>query len=216
MSERILARVPVLVLLLAIVVGLTTVACDSGGDNNAAPDVRNEFSFDVTTLSDSGDAATADESAQTTLDGFSFFYAGSAPESDEELFVIYFTQENVLNDESSSEGLFGFIARESLRPGSGTYPLGTFESGGDAQNDFGMILFDNVGDFGTEGGSLSWYVVEAGTVNLTTSSDDRVEGTVSAEALNLTLDGNTSDSTWVTIDGAFTARNGESFVGFTP
>jgi hypothetical protein len=79
-----------------------------------------------------------------------------------------------------------------------------------------MILFDNVGDFGTEGGSLNWYVVETGTLNLTTSSDDRVEGTISAEALNLTLDENTSDSTRVTIDGAFTARNGESFVGFTP
>lgn len=219
MPERFQHRFPILVLLLAVVVGVGTVACDSGGDNNSTSDVQNEFSFDVTEVSESDDASATGRKAQTTLDGFSFFYEGSAPDSDEEIFVVYFTQENALNDASSSEGLFGFMARESLRPGSGAYALVPFESGGDGreiQSDFGMILFDNVGNFGSEGGSLSWYLVDAGSVTLTTSSNDRVEGTINAEALNLTVEGQVSDSTRVTIEGTFTARNGESFVGLSP
>jgi hypothetical protein len=215
MSERPQSRFPLVPLLLAVAVGMATVACDSGGDNDAAPDVQNEFSFDVTTVSASGEAVTADEH-ETTLNGFSFFYEGTAPDTDEELFVVYFTEGDVLNEASSSEGLFGFVAREGLRPQSGTYPFVSFESGGDVQSEFGMILFENVGNVGTEGGSLSWYIVDGGTIDLTTASDERVEGTISAEAINLTIDGTTSDSTRVTIDGTFTARTAESFVGFTP
>lgn len=215
MSERSLHRFPILILLLAVVVGLGTVACDSGSDSNSIPDIQNEFSFDVNEVSESSEGITASEKAQATLSGFSFFYEGTDPDSDEEIFVMYFTETNDLNEESANEGLFGFVFRESLRPGEGTYPLVFLESDTEAQSDFGMMLFDSVGEFGAEGGVFNWYIADAGSMDLGTSADDRVEGTISAEAMRLSVEGTSSDSTRVTIDGTFTARNAESFVGFS-
>lgn len=203
-------------LLLAVVFALTLVACDSGGDNQG--DVQNEFSFDITEVSPSSDAVAATKERQeTSLNGFSFFFEGTDPSSDEEVFLIYFTQNNELGSQSSSSGLFGFAVRNTLRPGTANYNFVSLESDPDLSADFGMMLFESVENFGTGGGSaFSWYLSDGGTMQITTSADDRVEGTISADAMRVFFDGSTADTTRVTIGGEFTAKNADSFVGVSP
>lgn len=204
-------------LCLAAVVGLTIIACDSSGDNGNDTSFQNNFSFDITETSGSTAAATAAPGkAVSTLEGFSFFFDGTNPESGDQAFVVYFTQENALDDGAANEGFFGVVFRESLRPGSNTYNFASLDSEPNPQSDFGMMIIEGIGDFGTDGGSYSWYLGEGGTLEMTTSSDDRVDATVNAEALRVSFDGTTTDTTRVTVDGSFSARSADSFVGFTP
>lgn len=208
-------------LCLATLVGFTLVACDSGGDNGADSSFQNEFSFDITEVSASNTEATAAATAaqgkaSETLEGFSFFFDGAHPESGDQTFVVYFTRDNVLNDGSTSEGLFGFVFRESLRPGNDTYNFVSLDSEPDLQNDFGMLIIESIGDFGTAGGSYSWYLGEEGEIEITSSDDDRVDATVNAEALKVSFGGSTTDTTRVMIDGTFSARSANSFIGFSP
>lgn len=201
-------------LLLALVLSLTLVACDSGGSDGGEDDgggspFANEFSFEVTEST----ASAARKSALTTLNGFSFFFEGTDPETDSEAFVLYFTGEDELSSSSSSQGLFGFAVRETLRPGTGTYSLISLDDE-DPGSNFGMVLLEGADDFGSGSGSFTWYIADGGTVELTTSSDDQVEGQVSAQAMQVTFDGTGSDTTRVTINGQFAAENGESFIGF--
>lgn len=204
-------------LCLAAMVGLTLIACDSGGDSGTDSSFQNEFSFDVTEVSGSNAAETAAQgNAVETLEGFSFFFDGTNPESGDQSFVVYFTQENALNDGSASDGLFGFVFRESLRPGNNTYNFVSLDSEPDLQTDFGLMLVENIGDFGTAGGSYSWYLGEGGTIEMTTSDNDRVNATINAEALKVSFGGSTTDTTRVRIEGTFSARGTDSFVRFSP
>ncbi len=201
----------------AVLVGLVLVGCDSGGSNSTASTFQNEFSFDIAAVPTTDALATAPgATVGATLDGFSFFFEGADPETGEDVFVLYFTQENELSTASSSQELFGFAIREGLRPGAGVYDFVSIDADLSPENDFGMILIESTGDVGTGGGSLSWYIAETGTIELATSADDQVGGTVSAEALKVTFDGAATDTTQVTIDGTFAAKNAESFVGVSP
>lgn len=193
----------------------TLAACDSGGTNSEEP-LANEFSFSVTEMTSSSTSLVAKQQATTTLDGFSFFFEGEDPESSDKLFVIYFTQENDLSAESSNQGLFGFAVRHGQRPGIGTANFVSLASQSEPTDDFGMMLFESVGSVGAEGGSFRWYLSDGGTLEVNTSNDDRVEGTINAEAMRVSIDGSVSDTTRVTIDGTFAARSADSFVGVSP
>ncbi len=204
-------------LCLAALVGLTLVACDSSGGDGTDPSFQNAFSFNVTEAPNPSTTATAAQGkTASTLEGFSFFFDGTSPESGDETFVVYFTQENILNDGTASEGLFGFVFRESLRPGNGSYNFVSLDSDPNLQDDFGMMIIESIGDFATGDGSYSWYISENGTLEMTTSSDDRVDATISAEALKVSFDGTATDTTRVAIDGSFSARSADSFIGFSP
>lgn len=200
--------------MLAVVLAFTVVACDSGGENQE--DVQNEFSFDITEVSNASEAVTATTgNTQTTLNGFSFFFEGTDPNTNEKLFLIYFTQDSELSSESSSTGLFGFVIRNTLRPEADVYNFVSLDADPELSTDIGMMLFESVGDYGT-GGSFSWYLSDGGTMQMTTSSDNRVEGTISADAMKVSFDGTAADTTRVTIGGTFTAKNADSFVGISP
>jgi hypothetical protein len=217
MSTRTLQLHTAASMVFAVFVGLVLAGCDSGGSNSTASPFQNEFSFDIAAVSTTNALAT-DPGAKVgaTLDGFSFFFEGTDPETGEDIFVLYFTQENELSTESSSQELFGFAIREGPRPGAGVYDFVPIDADLSPENDFGMMLIESTGDVGTGGGSLSWYLAETGTIQLSTSADDQVGGTVSAEALKVTFEGTATDTTQVRIDGTFAAKNAESFVGVSP
>jgi len=201
--------------LAAGVLFLTLAACDSGGANNEEP-LANEFSFNIAEVTSSSTSLLAKQQATTTLDGFSFFFEGDDPQSSDDLFVIYFTQEEALSTESASQGLFGFAVRYGQRPGTGTANFVSLTSASEPTDDFGMMLFEDVESMGTDGGSFSWYLSDGGTLEVNTSNDDRVEGTISAEAMRVSFNGSVSDTTRVTIEGPFAARSADSFVGVSP
>lgn len=193
---------------------LTLVSCDSGGDTeDTGPTFQNNFSFEVTDGSSSSTTANAED--RTTIEGFSFFYAGTDPDSGDQIFVVYFTQENEIGEESAQKDLFGFLVRERLRPGTGTYNLVSLDADPGAQDDMGMMLIQNIGEFGMEDGSYSWYLGEAGTVEITRSSDDRVDATIQADAKRVSFSQSTVDTTQVEITGQFSALGAESYVGFS-
>jgi hypothetical protein len=200
--------------LAAMALLLMVAACDSGGGAEEES-FANEFSFSISEVTPST-APLAAQQASTTLDGFSFFFEGTEPESNEDLFLIYFTQNNDLSDESASQGLFGFVVRYGPRPGVGDGNFVSLDTVVEPTEDFGMMLLEGVGDFGTAGGSFQWYLSDGGTIDVTTSSEDRVEGTINAEAMRVSFDGSASDTTRVTIDGSFAAQSANSFVGFSP
>lgn len=193
---------------------VTLVSCDSdGGNEDTGPTFQNNFSFEVTEGSSS---STTVEGDRTTLEGFSFFFTGTDPESGDEIFVVYFTEEDEIGEASAQQDLFGFLVRERLRPRTGTYNLVSFESDPDLQTDMGMMLIQNIGEFGMEGGSYGWYLGEAGTVEVTRSSDDRVDATIRADAKRVSFSETTVDTTQVEVTGQFSAQGAESFVGFSP
>jgi hypothetical protein len=199
-------------LLLALLLSVTLVACDSGGsdgDDGGGTQFANEFSFEITEST----ASATNKSTAATLNGFSFFFEGTDPETDSEAFVLYFTGEDELNSSSTSQGLFGFAVRETLRPSTGTYSLISLDDE-DPGTNFGMVLLEGADDFGSGSGSFTWHIADGGTIQLTTSEGDRVDSQVSAQVMQVTFDGTTSDTTRVTISGQFAAENGESFIGF--
>lgn len=203
------------------VVGLTATAllfmvaaCDSGGGSDEES-FANEFSFSISEVTPSA-APLAAQQASTSLDGFSFFFEGTDPESDEDIFLVYFTQNNELSAESSGQGLFGFVVRSGPRPGTGGGNFVSLDTEGVPSEDFGMMLLEGAEDFGTAGGSFNWYLSDGGTIDVTTSSGDRFEGTINAEATRVSFSGTEGDTTRVTIDGSFAARSADSFVGFSP
>jgi len=200
--------------LAATILLLMVAACDSGGGTDEAS-FANEFSFSISELAPSA-APLAAQQAPSNLDGFSFFFEGTDPETNDEIFLVYFTQNNELNAESSSQGLFGFVVRYGPRPGVGGGNFVSLDSDVELTDNFGMMLLEGAEDFGTAGGSFNWYLSDGGTIDVTTSSGDRVEGTINAEATRVFFDGSTSDTTRVTIEGSFAARSANSFVGFSP
>ncbi|MFP4227653.1 MAG: hypothetical protein ACLFTE_02370, partial [Salinivenus sp.] len=83
--------------------------CDSGGSNGESD---NKFSLDI---SPSGQSSSSIEDIEEkTVDGFSFFADGEV--NGEQFFAIYLTGDNSLSEESTPEGLFGWIARDSGQP----------------------------------------------------------------------------------------------------
>jgi len=201
--------------LMATTLLLMVAACDSGGGASDDASFANEFSFSISEVTPSA-APLAAQQASSSLDGFSFFFEGTDPESNEEVFLVYFTQNNDLSDESSGQGLFGVVARQGSRPGVGGGNFVSLDTEVAPAEDFGMMLLEGAENFGTAGGSFNWYLSDGGTIDVTTSSGDQVAGTINAEATRVSFDGSGTDTTRVTIDGSFAARSADSFVGFSP
>lgn len=194
-------------LCLALFFGLT--ACDSGGSNGGG--VNNEFSMDVTPKSSSSGSVNAKAALRdTTISGFSFFYSGQNSDG-EDAFGLYLSGNESFDN--PQQGLFGFFARNSRRPGTGSYNLVSLEQEFDSGNFIGVLYEDFGGDFR----DAPFYVPQGGTVDLNTSNDDEVSGTVTiptayAITFDLTTTPATVDTTEVRIEGSFTAKNVDNFV----
>lgn len=199
------SRFPLRILFIALLpVALVLQGCDSGG---SSAEVNNEFSL---TIEPTSSSATAPEAvSQETVNGFSFFYDAENPETGEQVFGIYLSNNESFSSGNASQGLFGFVARASGRPGSGDYQ---FASGGSLQpSQFVGFLYRDIANIQT----APFYVIESGTLNLQTSTDSEVAGMVDAEgtAYTFTDSGFTQES--VTITGTFTAEDVDTFVNFS-
>lgn len=182
-------------------------ACDSGG--SGGEEVNNEFTLDVTPTSSSSNAQVR-AIEDKTLNGFSFFFDAENPETGQQAFAIYLSNSESFSRQSATQGLFGWIARGSDRPGSGTYSL---KSGADFSGSaFAGVLWES---FGGGGQSAPFYVIESGTLTLDASSDDRVAGSIdaTATAFSFTSSGATQES--VTLSGSFTAKGVDEFVSLS-
>lgn len=183
-------------------------ACDSGGGNE--DETTNEFKLDVTTSSSS--EATAKAVSDTTIRGFSFFYAGEDPETGQKIFSIYMSGNDSFSQQTAQEGLYGFLARNSSRPDAGDYDVVHLEEGIDS-GDFIGVLFEEVSSNGSY--DKPFYVPDSGTVTLTKSTSDRVEGRLdlTAKAITFNFSGTTAtvDTTDVQISGEFSARDVQQY-----
>lgn len=212
-----LFSLPVLCLaILPLLFGLT--ACDSGGSNgDDTEEINNEFSLDVTPKSSSSAGATAKVLRDTTIEGFSFFFSGQDSDGDD-AFAIYFNDSGSFSGQNAQDGLFGFLARETLRPDVGTYNLDNPDVGVNS-NSFVGVLYE---DFGDDGFQDAPFYIPQGTNNsftINTSTEDEVSGSVDIpDAYAITFDLSTTpftvDTTEVSIKGSFTAKNVDDFAPF--
>lgn len=195
-------------LLVAGLLTLSLSACDSGGSNEDDDSINNRFSLEITPTGGSSSAAKA---PAETIEGFSFFATGQDAETNEQGFGIYMSNEENFGESSAQQGLFGIAVRLSGRPPAGSYSLADVmnnDTGLESGSDFGFILFRSID---SESGAV--YFATGGTIELTTSNDDRIEGTIEADAMALDFSSGQSEPTPVTITGSFTARNATTFLG---
>lgn len=193
------------------VAGLLTLslsACDSGGSNeDDDPSIDNRFSLTITEQSSSSAAKAVSE----TIEGFSFFATGQDPETNEQGFGIYMSDDENFGESSAQQGLFGIAVRLSGRPPAGSYSLVDImddDAGLESGSAFGFMLFRSID---SQSGAV--YFATGGTIELTASNDNRVEGTIEADAMGLDFSSDQSEPTPVTITGTFTARNAATFFG---
>lgn len=190
------------VLLVASLLTLSLSACDSGGSSEEES-INNRFSLEITSV---GDGSAAKAPAET-VEGFSFFAQGEDPETGQQAFGLYFADEQDFSQQAAQEGLFGFIARASSRPGTGTYSI-TDSDEGVSSGAFVMVLYKNIGS-----NTGTFYVANSGTFNITASDDNRIEAEVDVQATEFSFDTNTTQT--VNITGTITAENAETFLGFS-
>lgn len=179
-------------------------ACDSGGSNT---DVNNEFTLTIEPTSSS--ATTPEAVSQATVNGFSFFYDAEHPETEEQAFGIYLSNDQSFSAQSSNQGLFGFVARASSRPGTGTYDFSNGETLQDSQ--FIGFLYE---DIGNPQGS-PFYVIDGGSLTLNESSNSKVSGSIEATGTAYSYSGSELTQEPVTVTGSFTAKDVETFVPFS-
>lgn len=197
-------------------------ACDSNGDDEEV--TNNEFTLDVTSTSSSS-ALSPKSARDTTLEGFSFFYDGQDPETGEEVFAIYLNGTDDFSQTSAQEGLWGFLARKSSRPSTGTYDVGALpHTDGLNEDEFLGLIYEQID--AQQGGMITapFYFTESGTITLNESTDNRVSGTLDLSAAAITVDVDTTggtptiitDTTDVAITGSFAAQNVENFASVSP
>lgn len=204
-SSAMNSRFPLRILFVALLpVALVLQGCDSGG---SSAEVNNEFSL---TIEPTSSSATAPEAvSRPTLDGFSFFVDAENPETGEQAFGVYLSDNQSFSQSSATQGLFGFIARSSGRPGPGEYD---FASGGSLQSSqFVGFLYEDFTNFQ----SAPFYVIEDGTLNLEESSGSKVSGTINATGTMYVFSGSETSQESVTITGNFTAKDVDTFVDFS-
>lgn len=203
-------------LCLALVFGLT--ACDSGGSNgDDTEETNNEFSLNVTPKSSTSESATAKALRDTTIEGFSFFFSGQDSDGDD-AFAIYFNDSESFSNQNAQDGLFGFLARETLRPDEGTYDVDNPDVGLNSGSFVG-VLYEDFGDDGFQ--DAPFYIPQGSNNSFTidTSNEDEVSGSVDIpNAFAITFDLSTTpasvDTTEVSITGSFTAKNVDDFAAF--
>lgn len=188
-------------------------ACDSGGSNGGEEDFNNEFSFTVTPSS--GTEATTSKVSQKNLDGFSFFVdTDDIENAEEQAFAIYFSGSESFSQQNATQGLFGFVARQSTQPSPGEYTLTDGADGEPAPSDFIGFLYE---DFQSQGSS-PFYIVQSGTLTLSESNDSVVSGEITATAKAITIEGSGEDMQYteeeVEITGEFKAENLDTYVPF--
>jgi hypothetical protein len=202
-------------LLVALCLALTTMGCDSGGDDGAAS-FENRFDLEIAPTG-TANAVDAKQTAVTTLDGFSFFVDATDPETGENIFAIYFTGQDQFGQQAAQDGLFGLVLRNGSRPAAGTYNFASTDAPNAFEDDFAMILFEDVGNFsGTTSTPYTYYVSTGGTMTLDRSDADRVTGSLSVQATRLTFDpqdpaGVTETS--VTVTGTFDSDDANEVIG---
>ncbi len=195
------------ILFLALLpLALALQGCDSGGASENE-EINNEFTLTIESTPSSATAGKA--AAQATVNGYSFFYDAENPETNEQVFGIYLSNNESFSSGSASQGLFGFMARSSSRPGTGDYEFSRGE--GLQPSQFAGFLYEDVANFQNE----PFYVIESGTLTLETSSDGEVGGTIDASATKYTFTGSDFTEESVTVTGGFTAKNVETFAGFS-
>jgi hypothetical protein len=183
------------------------VACDSGGSNGV--DLDNEFSFSITPVSSSGSAVA--KVSEKDLNGYSFFVdANDVDDVDDEAFVVYFSGNENFSQQNATQGLFGFVARNSGQPGTGDFDITDGADGTASSSDFVGWLYEDLGD--TQ--NAPYYLIQNGTLSLSTSNDDEVTGQLSgtATAYTFTSTGITTDT--VEVSGSFTAEDLNTYVPF--
>lgn len=196
---------------LCLVPALGLTACDSGGSSGG--EINNEFSLDVTPKG-SSEGATAQALRDKTLEGFAFFYSGQKPNG-EDAFGIYLSGSDSFD--SPQEGLFGFLgALNTTRLGTGEYSVIEPEQGL-SSGSFGGVFYE---DLGGDFRNAPFHIPQEGTVELTTSNESEVSGTVTIPTAfsityDLTATPPTIDTTEVQITGSFTAESVDSFAEFS-
>lgn len=181
-------------------------ACDSGG---SSAEVDNEFNLNIEPTGSSASAVANVESARKAVNGFSFFFDAEHPETGEQAFGIYFNDGQSFSADGATQGLFGFVARLSTRPSTGTY---TFASGntGVQSSQFVGFLYEDFSNIQ----SSPFYVIESGTLTLDTSTDERVAGSIDATGTSFTFANGSLEQETVNITGSFTAKSVDVFAGF--
>ena len=206
MTRLVSARLFLLALLPAV---FALTACDSGGASEE--DLNNQFSF---TITPTGESATASpKQSAKDVNGYSFFVdANDIAEVDEETFVIYFSGNESFSEESATSGLFGFAARNSGQPGTGSFTIAdaTNESS-PPSSEFIAWLYEDLGD--TQ--SAPYYLFQDGTLSLSTSDDDEVSGQISGTALEYTFTSSSFETDTVEVSGSFTAEDLDTYVPFS-
>lgn len=186
---------------LPLALALSFAACDSGMDEEEDPPISpDEFELTI-----------SGEEIDETLLGESFFYAGTAPDTEEEVFIIYFAEGIDEPDESQEEWTIGIVGRSTDRAGEGTYSIvniETFDQDEEIEdvlrNDFVFWMVEYADT------SYSVYGSNSGELTITSSSSERVVGTleVDATAYFTTMDEEEEPETQqVTISGAFNASS---------
>jgi len=188
-----------LLLIFGVLLSLSLSACDSTTDGM----------IDEGDVSTNAFELTVESTDQTrTLEGLSFFVAGTEPETGEQAFFIYLTDAEENPEEAS---IFGIIGRATDRPGTGTYTFVDFDPEGDdfdeelLNDQFILILWE------FNDGGFSFHTSTAGTVELTTSSSDRVAGTFELTASTLSFASGEEETVTTTVTGAFDAPGRDDF-----
>ncbi len=144
----------------ALLFGLT--ACDDSTTDPLNPDpgtVTAQAEVDGETFNFSGNA---------------FFAEGADVEGESAGMAVLFTnlESCIVDEDELPVPPYAVLARETTRPGTGTYPLASFEDE-DFGEDFGFFWLD------TNGAILS----ESGSVTVTTSTSDTFAGSIDGDAL---------------------------------
>ena len=202
-TMRLLPLQSSLFVLLASFILLPLAACDSGGSSDAPTDdppaLDNAFSFTV----------TDEEGATRSLDGFAYFATGTDPETDVEGFVIYFIDDEDFSQNGATNGLFGLAVRKSGRPGPGSYAISTADADFESGTTFAMVFYEDLSS-----SSPTIYEILEGTIDVSRSESDRLDGTLSlaGAALDFSNGGEPTERA-VTIEGAFRSPGVSSFFG---
>jgi len=192
----------------------TLSACDVSSVTDELID--NTFSLTIapTSSAEAGLDSASKAARDKTVDGYSFFYDDTNPETNEQVFAIYFTGGESFGGDAKG-GLFGFLARNSDRPDAGSYTV-VQQDQDLSRSNFVGALYEEFGNGDFQG--APYYLPTSGTVTIDESDSDEVAGSVDIEAFKVTVDTTERpavDSTRVDITGEFTARdvNEDQFLG---
>lgn len=182
-------------LLAALLLPLT--ACDSGGSNDDEPEVA-EGRVNVSVGGE----------ASGSFEGFAYFYEATDPDpdSDDTVFGLVLSSTDTENPGTNSQ--FIFIARQSSRPGTGTYDFVDLQSDADSDDleadRFAAWVSPAISDESVFG----FYFSNGGTLTIDRSSDDGVAGSfeINATGFQFTSGSQEPEEINVTIEGAFDAN----------